>query len=140
MSDNGLEVFDRTLHTTHVWLDDVMQDTDASRQTAWHLLGTVLRNLRDCLPTSLTAHLGAQLPLLLRGAFFERWQPSEQPERTRHQETFLQRVDEEMAKTKQDIDPATATRAVFATLARHIDSGQVEKVKGSLHKELVALW
>jgi hypothetical protein len=63
MSAPGLDVFDKTLPTTQIWLDDIMKDVGPDRQVAWHSLGAVLRVLRDRLRLPPEAHLGAQLPL-----------------------------------------------------------------------------
>ena len=79
MSANGLDVFDKTLQTTHIWLDDIMKVLGPDRQVAWHVLGSVLRAIRDRLPPDLAAHLGAQLPLLIRGAYYDRYRPSATP-------------------------------------------------------------
>lgn len=50
MSTNGLEVFDKTIQTTNIWLDEIMDEMGPDRQLAWHTLGAVLRALRDRLP------------------------------------------------------------------------------------------
>jgi uncharacterized protein (DUF2267 family) len=67
MSATGLDVFDKTLQTTHSWLDEIMTKIGPDRQLAWHVLGSVLRTVRDRLPLGLAVHLGAQLPILVRG-------------------------------------------------------------------------
>ena len=59
MSATGLDVFDKTIQTTNIWLDEIMEDMGPDRQVAWHTLGAVLRTLRDRLPPDLAAHLGA---------------------------------------------------------------------------------
>ena len=46
----GLEVFDRTLQATHVWLDEIMDELGPDRQHALHVLRAVLHALRDRLP------------------------------------------------------------------------------------------
>ena len=58
MSATGLDVFDKTLQTTNIWLDEVMADIGPDRKAAWHVLGVVLRALRDRVPGPLAAHLG----------------------------------------------------------------------------------
>lgn len=83
MSATGLEVFDKSIQTTNIWLDEIMKDLGPDRQLAWHLLGAVLRTMRDQLPPDLAAHLGAQLPLVVRGAYYDQYQPSASPEKTR---------------------------------------------------------
>lgn len=45
MSASGIAVFDKTLQTTHIWLDDLMADQGLDRQLAWHVLGAVLHTL-----------------------------------------------------------------------------------------------
>src|SRR5437588_12445195 len=118
MSATGLDVFDRTLHITNIWLDEIMKTLGPDRQVAWHALGAVLRALRDRLPIELGAHLGAQLPLLVRGLYYDQFQPARIPERLRTEEEFLSRVSEDLSSTRP-IDARDAVRAVFAVLNRH---------------------
>ena len=47
MAATGLDVFDKTLQTTNIWLDEIMEVIGPDRQVAWHTLGAVLRPLRD---------------------------------------------------------------------------------------------
>ena len=63
MSATGLDVFDKTLQTTHIWLNDITEVIGPDKQVAWHVLGAVLRTLRDRVPLQVAAHLGAELPL-----------------------------------------------------------------------------
>jgi uncharacterized protein (DUF2267 family) len=61
MSATGLDVFDKTVQTTNIWLDEIMKTIGPNRHVAWHVLGTTLRALRDRLPADDAAHLAAQL-------------------------------------------------------------------------------
>ena len=115
MSANGLEVFDRTLQITHIWLDEIIEALHTDRQTAWRVLGAVLRALRDRLPPGLSAHLSAELPLLVRGAYFEHWRPGEETLKLRSLAEFLERVSAGLAHGKP-IGSLDATRALFAVL------------------------
>lgn len=47
MSATGLDVFDKTLQTTNIWLDEVTAEVGPDRKVAWHALGAVLRALAD---------------------------------------------------------------------------------------------
>src|SRR5215831_5108792 len=67
MAATGLEVFDKTLHTTNQWLDEICAEIGPDKHLAWHVLGAVLRSIRDELLIGQSAHLAAQLPLLVRG-------------------------------------------------------------------------
>src|SRR5262245_21401778 len=90
MSATGLDVFDKTLQTTHIWLDEMMLKLGPDRQVAWHALGAVLHALRDRLQIGLAVHLGSQLPLLVRGLYYDQWHPSEQMLKRRSAEQFLE--------------------------------------------------
>jgi uncharacterized protein (DUF2267 family) len=92
MSSTGLEVFDKTLQITHIWVDEIMAELGPDRQRAYHALRAVLHALRDRLPLNLAAHLGAQLPLLVRGIYYDSWDPQPETTRERKQAEFLERV------------------------------------------------
>jgi uncharacterized protein (DUF2267 family) len=139
MSATGLEVFDRTLQITNTWLNEIMADHGPDRRVAWHILGVVLRALRDRLSAELGAHLGAELPLLVRGAFYDQYRPSELPDKARSLDAFLERISNDL-KSIRPVDPADAARSVFQVLARHIDLGQSAKVCAALPKEIQILW
>ena len=139
MSATGLEVFDRTLQTTHIWLDEIIEDLGTDRHTAWHVLGAVIRSLRDRLPPNLSAHLSAQLPLLIRGIYFDQWKPDQENLKLRSLAEFLERVSVGLEGTKP-IGSVDATRAVFAVLERHVDKGQIDKVRQALPEEIRILW
>ncbi|ESX72472.1 MULTISPECIES: DUF2267 domain-containing protein [unclassified Mesorhizobium] len=139
MSTTGLDVFDKTLQLTNIWLDEIMADLGPDRHVAWHTLGAVLRTLRDRLQIGLAAKLGAELPLLVRGAYYDRYRPADMPDKTRSLEEFLQHIADELKSTRP-VDPEDAVRSVFRVLARHIDLGQSAKVRDALPKEIQALW
>ncbi|HVX75079.1 MAG TPA: DUF2267 domain-containing protein [Bradyrhizobium sp.] len=139
MSATGLDVFDRTIHLTNAWLDEMMKTLPRDKQLAWHALGTVLRTIRDRIPVNLAAHLGAQLPLLVRGAYYDQWRPSETPRNWRSAEEFLGIISAELASVRPT-GAGDAARATFQVLNHHVDPNQVEKVRHALPEEVRALW
>ena len=139
MSATGLDVFDKTLQTTHIWLNEITDVIGPDKQVAWHVLGAVLRTLRDRVPLHVAVHLGAELPLLVRGLYYDQWRASDQPERYRTLDEFLGRVTEQLKATRP-VNPADATRAVFAVLSRHMPEGQLRKVREALPEDVRALW
>lgn len=139
MSSTGLDVFDRTLQTTHIWLDEIAETLGCTRPDAWHVLGAVLRPLRDRLQLGLSAHLSAELPLLVRGAYFDQWRPSEQGLKRRSLAEFLEGVSDGLSD-RRPISSIDATGAVFGVLDRHLDPGQVEKVRHALPEGIRHLW
>jgi uncharacterized protein (DUF2267 family) len=108
VSATGLDVFDRTLQATNVWLNQIMESVGPDRHVAWRVLGSVLRTLRDRLPLGLAAHLGAQLPLLVRGLYYDQWRPSDEPQKWRSLEEFLALVSVDL----RDLRPVTPLTAL----------------------------
>jgi uncharacterized protein (DUF2267 family) len=142
MSATGLDVFDKTLQTTHIWLDELMQDESvgSDREVAWYVLGVVLRAVRDRIPLELAVHLGSQLPLLVRGLYYDQWHaPGRMDEKSRSLDAFLAPIDERLSQIRP-LDPRAVTGAVFTVLARHVDPGQAEKVRQALPGEVQTLW
>jgi uncharacterized protein (DUF2267 family) len=140
MSASGLDVFDKTLQTTHIWLDELMAEIGPDRQVAWHVLGAVLRAVRDRIPLDVAVHLGSQLPLLVRGTYYDQWHaPGRMDEKPRSLDEFLEPIGQELAQVRP-INPRRAAQAVFQVLSRHVNRGQVEKVRNSLPEGVRAAW
>jgi len=139
MSANGLEVFDKTLETTHIWLKEIMIDLGPDKQVAWKVLSTVLHKLRDRLSINLAAHLGAQLPLLVRGVYYDQFEPAKMPSECRSREEFLAEVAEWLSDARP-VDPEDAIRSVFKVLSRHVSQGQIGHVKQALPKPVRLMW
>jgi uncharacterized protein (DUF2267 family) len=109
------------------------------RHLAWKVLSTVLHKLRDRLPVELSAHLGSQMPLLIRGAYYDQYKPASQPGPCRNEENFTMEVAEWLSDARP-VDPRLAIAAVLCVLDRHVDPGQVVKVKAALPKQLRQMW
>lgn len=139
MSRHGLEAFDRTLQLTHRWLDDLMGELGTDdRQRAWHALSVVLHALRDRLPDAEAAHLSAQLPMLVRGMFFEGWRPTPEPVRqARH--SFEREIELAFQEWWPD-GPDRTTEAVLRVLSRHVSAGEVRDLKHVLPREVRDIW
>ncbi|MDP1964453.1 MAG: DUF2267 domain-containing protein [Reyranella sp.] len=140
MSTTGLEVFDTTLHETNHWLKLMMGElgTD-SRRVAFAALRGGLHAIRDRIGTDNAAHLGAQLPMLLRGAYYERWHPAATPTRERHLAGFIDHVAAELPADCQ-ANAGEAARACFAVMGRCLDRGEMLKLRGHLPHEALNLW
>jgi uncharacterized protein (DUF2267 family) len=139
MSTTGLDVFDKTLQTTNLWLDEIMDEIGPDRHTAWKVLSTVLHKLRDRLEPDLSAHLGAQLPLLVRGVYYDLYEPSKQPSDINSADDFVEEVAKWLSDTRL-VDPKEAIAAVFGVLDRHVSEGQAEKVRQALPQSIRSLW
>jgi uncharacterized protein (DUF2267 family) len=139
MNATGLDVFDKTLHTTNLWLEQIMADLGPDRQVAWHALGAVLHTLRDRLPLGLVVHLGAELPMLVRGLYYDQWHPSDKPLKERSGEEFLKHVQERLAGVRP-VNATTATQSVFGVLDHYVNPDQIGKVRDVLPADVRRMW
>ncbi len=141
MSMTGIDAFDKTLQKTHVWLNELMEEMgwEGERHKAYLGLRTVLHTLRDRLTVEEAVQLGAQLPMLVRGFYYEGWKLSGKPVRERHEEEFLSHI---KAAFRDDVtvDPKRLARAVLKLLAKRITAGEIEDIQHLLPRELRALW
>jgi uncharacterized protein (DUF2267 family) len=137
---NGLDVFDTTIQETNHWVKLMMEELDTdNRRQAFNGLRSTLHALRDRIGPANAVHLGAQLPMLLRGAYYEGWRLTDTPTRERHAAEFLNHIDASLPRNSQ-FDASEAARATFHVLSACIDAGEVEKVKRVLPAELRTLW
>lgn len=124
------------IHVTNEWLRDVAAElaTD-SHQEAYRALRATLHVLRDRLPVDETAQLAAQLPDLLRGVYYEGWNPSRTPARFRTREELLDRVAHEGAYHGHT-EASYAMGAALAVLRRRISAGEMADVSAVLPAEI----
>ena len=140
MSVTGLEVFDTTVHKTNAWLKRLMEIQGwEDRRLAYLGLRAVLHALRDRLTVEEVAELSAQLPMLVRGFYYEGWDPTDKPVRERQREQFLDRIEREF-RTDVPIDPEDVARAVFRLLSECVTEGEIEDVRHVLPSEIRGLW
>ncbi len=140
MSATGLPVFDETLHATNTWLHEIAARLGwDDRHKAYRLLRACLHALRDRLPVTAAAQLAAQLPMLMRGIFYEGWRPAQVPIKTRSREEFLAGVREAFSN-EPDFDAEAAFREVIAVMKLHVSAGEMEAVRRSMPEAIAALW
>lgn len=73
----GVSALDTTIQKTNIWLKEVMDELESDdRHRAYLALRSVLHSLRDRLTVEEATDLGAQLPILVRGFYYDAWNPS----------------------------------------------------------------
>jgi uncharacterized protein (DUF2267 family) len=140
MNSKQPEVFEATLQKTNIWLKQI---SDAlhwdDHQKAYHGLRAVLHVLRDRLPVAEAAHFGAQLPLLVRGMYYEDWKPASTPVNIKTSQAFYDAVKQHFA-ADQNVNPKRLTEAVTRLLTRHISPGELEKLHSIFPPHLREIW
>jgi uncharacterized protein (DUF2267 family) len=139
--DAAHDLFDGTVQKTQIWLNDLMSELgwENHPNKAYLALRTVLHALRDRLTVEEAVQLGAQLPMLVRGFYYEGWTLKGKPHKERHKEDFLAHI-KDAFKNDVTIRPESIVRAVFKVMARHTSKGEIEDVKGMLPKVFQELW
>ena len=129
---NEPSIVARSVEKTNLWLDELAADLgESDRKTAYEILRAFLHALRDRLTVEESAQLAAQLPTLIRGIYFEGWQPARTPERYPDIETFLTRVAGE-ARLHGETEASYAASAAARVLQRHVSGGEIEDVLATL--------
>jgi len=77
--------------------------------------------------------------MLIRGFYYEGWDPTGKPLRVRHKEQFLARIEQEF-RGDDHLDSERVARAVFTVLAKRVTEGEIEDVKHVLPAEIRELW
>ena len=140
MESTGIPELDRTLNHLDTWLHGIMTEMGRdNREEAYAVLHATLRALRDRLSVDEAAHLAAQLPVVVRGLFYDGWDPSKTPLRERHLEQFLGHIRDALAN-RINLEPDAGARAVFSVLAQRVSAGEIDDVVGCLPTELRSLW
>jgi len=140
MTMTGLPVFDETVHITNTWLHEITSRLGwDDRQKGYRVLRASLHALRDRMPVTEAAQFSAQLPILLRGIFFEGWRPSVKPAKVRSVDEFLSDLRSAFSEDS-DFDAEAAFREVISVMKLHISAGEIEDVRRTMPKELKVLW
>ena len=142
MKFTGFEVFDDTIHRTNTWLKDLMQELNWNdRRKTYVVFRCVLHALRDHLAVKDAVYVGEQLPMLIRGAYYEHWDPSGKPIPLRSREEFFSGLAGSLARDGEKAASAeTVTRAVFRFLDRKATEGEIADLQAILPPAVTDLW
>lgn len=139
MADTNVEEFDNTIQKTNELLKEIeiAFGWENRRNQSYAALRAVLHTLRDRLPVEETVQLGAQLPMLIRGMYYEGWNPSRVPVKMDREE-FLQRVREQfLFSVESGIEDVI--RVVLVALRKFVSFGEAEDIISILPKDIAQL-
>jgi uncharacterized protein (DUF2267 family) len=140
MSTKTIGSFESATAGAYQWLNEITAILgDEDRHFALQLLRGVLHALRDRLTIDQSAHLSAQLPLLIRGIYFENWDPQPLPSEDRSVEDFVDHVRSALTGYHGG-DLVDEVSAVFEVLQQHVSWGERDKIAGVLPHAIATLW
>ena len=129
-------IIERSVEKAHVWLNDTAAELGTEdQQEAYRILRAYLHALRDRLPVDEAAQLAAQLPELIRGIYYEGWNPSATPVKYRTFAEFLDRVAEE-ALLDGETAAFYAVGAAFSVFRSHVSAGEIDDIRAILPEDL----
>ncbi|QDS94842.1 hypothetical protein FF011L_36240 [Roseimaritima multifibrata] len=136
----NIPVLASTVQKSKHWIQEVMTELQwDDAQKTYHGMRAVLHALRDRLTLHETADFAAQLPMLIRGMFYEGWQPDRVPVKDRTKEAFLSHIFKAFPGD-QSVNPEELTHAVLLVVARHVSEGEIEDITEILPKPLRELF
>jgi uncharacterized protein (DUF2267 family) len=136
MSDNAPSIIQHSVEKTHIWLSEIAEELgDEDRHYAYRALRAVLHALRDRLPVDVAAKLAAQLPTLIRGIYYEDWDPSRTPVSIHAVGPFLDHVAAE-GRMAGETEASIAVTAVAHVLRAHVSPGEIDDVLAVLPDRL----
>jgi uncharacterized protein (DUF2267 family) len=134
-------VLDTSLQRTHEWLRDIGEELGFDNErAAYAALRATLHALRDRLPVALVAHFGAEMPMLVRGLYYDGWHPSDAGLKASHDEDFYNSVAAELLGHDELEDVEAVVAAVLRVVDRRIAAGQIERVLDALPEKVRRLW
>jgi uncharacterized protein (DUF2267 family) len=132
-------IVERSAEKANIWLKDIAGELgDDDRQYAYRVLRAVLHVLRDRLTIDVAAKLAAQLPTLIRGIYYEAWDPSRTPMPAHTVDTFLEHVVSE-GRFSGETEASVAVTAVASVLRKRLTPGEIDAILAVMPEKLRVL-
>jgi len=135
-------LFSKSLQKTDIWLKDAARELNWKDQhKTYTALRSVLHALRDRMTTREAVQLGAQLPSVIRGFYYDGWTMPEHPFRDRTKYGFLSQIQNEFGKVHDgEIDTARVASAILRVLNARISEGEIDDIRAILPRILAEFW
>ncbi len=140
MAEQLQSAIDASTEKTNLILQDIEEAVGwpkGQRNQSYCALRTMLHLLRDRLPVQESVEFAAQLPLVVRGIYFDGWQPMDVPVKL-NRDDFLLEFRKQFTYDLQG-DAAHLVQVVLDVLRRHVSSGQWDDVKDNMPKDLAQM-
>jgi uncharacterized protein (DUF2267 family) len=137
-----LEILGRSTQITHIWVKQASEELRwKDERRSFLALRAVLHALRDRLTIEEAVQLGAQLPTLIRGSYYDGWRPRKTHVRDSTKYGFLGDIQAAFAKTHDpNVDSVHIARAIFRLLKRKVSDGEINDLLSTLPEAVRDLW
>jgi uncharacterized protein (DUF2267 family) len=135
-----MEVLNKSIQKANIWLKEAAETLDwKDERKTYTALRAVLHALRDRLTNQEAVQLGAQLPTILRGVYYEGWQLKSRPVREQSRYGFLSALQKPFGKDNV-VDTSHIARAIFHLLNDKISKGEIDDIRSILPKGINEFW
>ncbi|WBB68890.1 DUF2267 domain-containing protein [Micromonospora sp. WMMD812] len=140
MAEQLISAFESSLDKTNLILKDIENAygwPKEQRNQSYAALRTVLHLLRDRMPVQESVEFAQQLPILVRGIYFDGWKPSDVPVKL-NRDDFLYEVRQGFP---YDVEGGTerVVQVVLDTLRQHVTQGEWQEVKDTMPRSLAKM-
>jgi uncharacterized protein (DUF2267 family) len=139
MSNTGLDTFDKSVQQTNQILKDLELQLgwENRRDQTFDLLRISLQALRDRLPVNPAVHLGSELPMLMRGLYYEGWDPDKVPIKI-NKESFLENIRREF-KYNSELNIEKLVNIALATTLQTVSDDTQQQIREVLPEGIAKL-
>ena len=132
--------FDKHCKEANEWLLEIGDRAGYPDRTDWAYgcLKAVLHTLRDRTTVEEVFQLSAQLPVLIRGIYFEGYKPFGKPDKMNVEE-FMSRIKKELGNSNP-VSADDAFRVVLEVLYEKTSKGEMDDIRGQMPKAIQKIW
>ncbi len=140
MVRSGFSNIDKSTQKTKEWLHEVQDELGWEDENMVYIaFRAVIQTLRDRLPVEEAIELADELPMVMKGLYYEGYTPKHKPEKIKNRTEFFEKVQQK--SPRRPIQTEQATKAVFSMLERKLSGGgEINQVKGNLPKDIQDFW
>jgi uncharacterized protein (DUF2267 family) len=117
-------------------MKEIAQSLGLDHRAAYHAMRAVLHAC-DRLTVDEAAHFGDELPMLVRGIYFDGLHSAGKPDRVRSREEFLHRINDRLHIAS--FGPEDAAGAVLKVLVHRLAPGEIRRMVSELARDIRAL-
>ncbi|MFP4111408.1 MAG: DUF2267 domain-containing protein [Candidatus Woesearchaeota archaeon] len=134
MTNTGNKSFDLTVQKTNEWLNNIKEELQwESKDDVYIATKAVLQTLRDRLPIDEAIHLAEQLPMLMKGMYYEGYKPRGKPEKM-SENGFYRTINDRIVN--KEIDPESAAKAIIKIIYLKIGKGEFDDIKSNMPSDI----